>query len=301
MSKAWLLIWTLLSSSLALCQSTTLNKSAPLEGFKVKQANFSHELELLAAHLEGSKLSQDLAQEVVGAAALINADLKKTPKSNALFLIKSEIYKGLLDNQRLSYSDKALMREALVKGVEQKLKKNKIVYTPFATWIVSSVLSELSAYRGDGFLDRYQTISRNDLKEKAKALQLEKLVKYLSPWIIAFNEKTPQEFNHLVALVSVDLLKRISKKTFYFKEYSSSHSEASFDELFAIPDLKIGNKARIPMPESSLGAQSQKKVEEVREVLDTLNKDDLENPSEAINILLQKEDSPSEDSGWKPQ
>ena len=291
-----------------------LLQAAVLEGFSVKKKNFSTELELLTEHLAAAEnLSKATAHEVAGAADLINGDLEATPQTNALFLIKSEIYKGLLNNQRLPYQDKIVLSEAIVKSVEQKLRKNNLIYTNFSKWIISSVLSELAPFRADGFLDRFQNVDRQSLKERGKALQLRKAAKFLSPWIIAFNQNSPEKFNQIATLTAVDLLKKISKKTFYFKNFASKHSQASLGEIFAIPGIKVTTEPAPALPSASLKDQSQESLEQGKKALDALDQKELQNPSEVVERLIEKEGltpeenvTPAEGSetnqeAWKPK
>lgn len=277
--------------------------SAPLKGFSVEFKNFSQELELVAAQLAASEsLSMSTATEVAAAAEVINSDIKKIPKANALFLIKSEIYKGLLNNPLLEAKDELLLNESLVKGIEKKLDKHKIIYTDFSAWLVESLLLELAPFRKDNFLDRYQTVSGNDVESRAKALKLRKLTKYLSPWLMAFNENTPEEFNRLATQVSAGLIKRIASKTYYFREFASNHAEDSLPPLFSIPTVKPPEQTVAPLPSASLKQESEKIKAREQEVLEKLKGEDLENPSEVIENFVNQQDADGGDGeAWKPK
>ena len=273
-----------------------------LKELSLKKDDFSQELELVVSQLAGSKqIPQAKAKELASAAVLINNDMQKVPLSNALFLVKSEIYKGLLANPLLSTARELSLSESLVKGLEKKLEDHELVYTDFSKWLGQSLLSELAPFRKDGFLDRYQTISGNDVESRAKALQVKKLGKYLSPWILAFTEKSPEEFNELATEVCSDLMLKIAAKSYFFKQFASKHSDESLGELFSVPSLEQPVEIKAQLPATSLEAASQKRRQEGEAAVKSLDQTDLENASEALDKLVEEEAPATEEGGWKPK
>lgn len=282
----------------SVCQATGL------ENFSVKLQGFSAELELVARQLaEDKTLSDKTAKKALEAAAVINSDFQSIPRSNALFLVKTEIYKGLLENPLLPLQDEVLINESLAKGIEKKLKDHEIVYSPFAKWLMESILLELAPYRKDKFLDKYQTASGSDPSLRAKALEARRLAEYLSPWIVAFNENTPEGFNSLASAICADLLSRIASKAYYFKQFSSRFSGAGIGELFQIPSIKTSDSAKAPLPSASLKEASSKAKQEGQKVLESLEKAELENPSPAIDKLIERqgEEDGKSKSEWVPR
>lgn len=275
-------------------------KQRLMEGFKVKKAGFSRELELIAGQLAADEdLSFELAKQAASSARLVNNDLQKVPVPNALFLVKSEIYKGLLNNPLLPRNEEVFLSESLLKSVEKKLEKNKLIYSDFAEWTIRSVLSELEPYRQNKFLDRRQTLAGNDPEQRAKALQLEKTASYLTPWIRAFNENSPEQFNRLASEVAAALLKRLASKTYYFKNFAPEAAQTSKEELgevFSVPTISRPNETQAPLPPADVKKESAQAKEEGKKVLQKLEKQDLENPSPAIDRLLEKEEK-----NWTPK
>ena len=275
-----------------------------LKGLEAK--GLSVELELMLKHLSESKqVTKEQAALSVGAASLINEDLSKTPKSNVLFLIKSEIYKSLLNNQHLPKKGEILINESLVKSIESKVQKHSEIYTEFAFWIANSVIEELAPYRSDNFLNKYQTINRTDLKARARAFELEKISKYLSPWILALNENSPEEFNQLVTLIAVDTITGLSKKSFYFKEFSSKNSDSKTPTFIEIPSIGAVSETQPKLPSTSLELKKESKLNESKEAVDILEKLP-EDPSEGIDRLLDKENNVDTDVNegekqWTPK
>ena len=275
-----------------------------LKGLKAQ--GLSVELELLLKHLSNSKdITSEQAAVTVGAASLINEDLSKTPKSNVLFLIKSEIYKSLLNNQHLPRKDEILINETLVKSIESKVEKHAEIYSEFAYWIANSVIEELAPYRSDKFLDKYQTIDRSNLKSRARAFELQRIAKYLSPWLLAFNENSPEDFNKLVSDIAVDTLKGLSKKSFYFREFTSKNSSTTLGPIITIPSITPAVQEQPGLPSASLELKKKNKLNETKKAVDILEKLP-EDPSEGIDQLLEKQKGESSEGDgsekqWTPK
>jgi len=262
--------------------------------------NVSEELNIVITHLNTNEVSLEQAQTVAAACTLINNDVKSMDKVNLLFLLKSEIYKGLLNNQYLSYSDSIQISEVIIKSIEEKFKKYKITYSPFAVWIFESLIKDLAPYRRDNFINRFQTVSRTNMKEKAMALELTKALKYISPWVIAIESKTPEEFNETLTLISIDILKLISRKTYFFKEFASKYSANVRDGLFIIPQIKIEPTTNLDAAPDSLDEIKEQKKEKAKETIETLeNTQDIEGSKKALDNLIQEKTE--KEDGWVPK
>jgi hypothetical protein len=260
----------------------------------------SEELRIIVQHLNYSDISKEQAQEVITACELINNDTTHMDSINLLFLIKSEIYKGLLNNQYLSYGDSIQISEVIVKSIEEKFKKFKISYSPFAQWIFNSIIEDLKPYREDNFLNRYQTVSRTNMKEMSKSLNLQKALKYISPWIIALESQTPEMFNNTLTSISIDIFKLISRKTYFFKEFSYKFSERQRDGIFQIPKLDMGLEAKPEIPDSSLQKKKEETKEAAKEAMKVLeNTKETTGQKEAIDQLLN--DKSKDQQEWTPK
>lgn len=294
----------LLSLTLVLSAETSPLLAQELSGLKVNMPGFSVELELMLKQLANSKsVSRARASQVVNAAKVINEDLKSVPRENALFLVKSEIYKALLDNPLVHSGGEIIINEAMLKSVEKKLQSKSIIYGEFAQWIAKSILADLAAYRKDGFISRYQTVSGSDVKERARSLELRKLAKFLSPWLMAINEKSPEEFNKLTTEVAANLMLRIASKTYYFHQFASKYgnsNSAQAVDMLAVPSIEASEKEQ-KLPSTSLKEESHLQELQGKEDLKALEKNELENPSNAIDNLMRNEQDQSKDGDWVPK
>jgi hypothetical protein len=268
----------------------------PLKDFNLLE-EVSEELSIVVKHLQQSNLNENRLIEVTTAARLINNDVKKMEGINLLYLLKSEIYKGLLNNQYISYSDSIQISSVIFKSITEKMKKYDLIYSDMAKWIYNSVKSDLDPYLKGDFIDRYQTVSRTNIKEVAKSMELRKALRYISPWVIAIESKTPEEFNEMLSDVCVDILVQISKKTYFFKEFTSQFEKEKRGELFQIPDIKSSpNPLSQELPNDSVQTKAQDKKAKAKKQMETLeNTQDLNSSSKAIDKLLEDENE------WTPK
>lgn len=295
MNKSYFIILFIFSFA---CFSQDPNRL--LEKF-VLEDQFSEELKIIVRHLARHPISLERAQEVIAAAKVINNDIAKMDQVNLLYLVKSEIYKGLLNNQYLAYNDSIQISSVILKSIRGKMKKYDLNYSDMAKWVFQSIESDLSPYEKDGFIDTYQTVGGTNVKLRAKAMELTKALKYISPWIIAYESKTPEQFNSLLTNIGVDILVQLSRKTYFFSQFSSKFSNDSRDPIFRVPSLTpLSDEITPPAPDASLKEQSKRNKDQAKGTIETLeNTQDLEGSSKAIDNLLKKKEAKPEQ--WKPK
>lgn len=263
--------------------------------------SFSEELKIITSHLAKNPIERDRAEEAIAAMKIVNSDILKMDSVNLLYLVKSEIYKGLLNNQYLAYNNSIQVSSVILKSIREKMKKYDLNYSDMAKWIFESIEKDLAPYEKDSFIDTYQTVGGGNVKLRAKAMELTKALKYIAPWVIAYESKTPEEFNHLLTNICVDILIQLSRKTYFFSEFTSKFSSNQRDPIFKLPTLPQKDEVILgPAPDASLKAQSKKNKEKAKDTIETLeNTQDLEGSSQAIDKLIQdKNDNPDE---WKPK
>lgn len=278
-----------------------------LKGLSVKEKGLSSELEVMVEQLAKSEaITFSEAREVVDSAQVINADLSKSPRANALFLIKSEIYKSLLNGPLLPKKSRVTLSSSLLSSVKAKLKKHALIYGPFSKWVMDSVESELAPYIADGFIDKYQSVSGNDVKARTRSMELKKLAKYLGPWIVEFLDRGPEEFNSLTDQIAAASIKALARKGFYFSKFSDDYSTSMNAQVFSVPSLKS------PAPNTDSGeAQKNKGLKEAKkarikqgeEIIEKLGPES-DDPSAAIDELLDSSEEDQKDEkkkAWKPR
>ncbi|MBC75267.1 MAG: hypothetical protein CME64_04560 [Halobacteriovoraceae bacterium] len=279
-----------------LCYLSKVAVAGPLD--EVKALTDSVELEMLLSHLSSAEsIELKKVKSVIEHSSKINAGLETTAKPNVLFLIKSEIYKGLLNSQHLPRKEQVLINESVIKSIEKKLDDSAVVYSDFSSWIASSILLELAPFRADNFLNSHQSIDRTNEKLVKKAIQLKKSLKYLSPWIVSLYENSPEAFNKLVSDVSLDILRSLSGKAYLFKTFSSKNSKAQNKKIIHIPDLSHSKQSDSLPPSPTEELNDKRKTSKA--AVEALN-EMPEDPSKGIDNLIDKE-AQSEKKQWTPK
>lgn len=283
------LIFFLLFIPLAHAQSVSFHKEL-----------VPYELELLVKHLERfphpEKKSSYLDQLKV-----INQDLAFANKEETFLLFKSEIYKNILDNESLKVDANAIrVTSTLIKSVNEKLDKNKLVYSDFSQWILLSITSDLNEFIADGFLDRAENINRNNQQDMTRLAKLNKMLSYLSPWIEVFVRVSPQQFNQFVTIVADETIDKIVQRTFFFQNFSLKLESRETKTLFTLPlttPETSSSPAEVLAP-SGLEETSNLQKEEAQKSIQDIELDP-ESASELIDTL-PVEESPSQ-SEWQPE
>jgi len=263
----------------------------PLKKLAVASKKTPYELELITKHISASKLNKEQIERVLASTSLINKDLQKVDKYNLMFLIKSEIYKGIFNNQYLKKDNRLQISSTVISSTNHKLKKHSIIYSDFSKWIIKAVLSDLAPYEAGNFINRYQNISRSNAKELLKAKKLLKVLNYISPWLNAFNNLQPEQFNQLGTDLSIDLLEQISKKSYYFLTFASQFEKVQNELIFFIPDYNFNappsdlDHLQEEEDNQSLKEQAAVRKQEAKKSIESIQVDDLSGLSNEIDKL----------------
>lgn len=262
----------------------------PLSGYKVLSDLIPIEFTFMVDHLKQTKLSDEDLERIISASELINSELAKTPGPNIMFLFKSEIYKGILNNQYMQQNSLLQASTSILESTRHKLKKNNIVYTQFSKWVIESILRDFDPFLKKNFINQYQNIKRSNSKEMLLAKRLQKRMKYLAPWLNAIDNMSPEDFNSLCTNIIIDTIERISKKTYYFKTFSGKLESDSEKELLAIPEIKIKRQKEKSPKEKSLKEEAKNRKEEALKEVQDLDSDDLSAASAEIDKLDTSEE-----------
>ena len=261
-----------------------------------------YELELLVKHLErfphSEKKSSYLEQ-----LKIINQDLALANKEETFLLFKSEIYKNILDNESLRVDANAIrVTGQLIKNVNDKLDKNKLIYSDFSQWIILSITSDLNEFIDDGFLDKAENINRNNEKDMLRLGKLNKMLTYLSPWLEVMTRLTPQQFNQFVTVVADETIDKIVQRTSFFQNFSLKLESREVQTLFNLPLITPQESPATPtteqMPPGNLEEASNLQKEEAQKNVESLEVDP-EKASEIIDSLPLEEEG--QQTQWQPE
>ena len=284
-------IW---ASSSTLEKLTVISEDAPLE------------LKLMTQHLANHAHNEQEITDIIGYANLINTDLKKSSKENIMFMLKSEIYRGILNNQYMKRENGLQISSSFILSIEQKLKANSIVYSEFAQWLANALLADLAEFRTNGLIDSYQNINRTDFQKQQRASKLKKILSYISPWLATFEKLSPEEFNQFCTQVGIDILRNIAARTYYFGVFANSYQHKEEKVIFHIPEISFKETITPTLtgPQTKVEEKEQRK-QEAKNLVQKLNPTgEIEGISEKISDELDKIQPAQEidpNSTWIPK
>lgn len=257
----------------------------PLTEMTIISESTPYEFELLIDQIKTNPVSDEDLKVITTRLNFLNQDLKGVDKRTLMFLFKSEIYKGVLNNQYLNLKNKLQINLGVINNIDKKLAQNKIIYSKFSTWIADAVLKDFSSFRANNFLNTYQNIQRSDTKGLIKAKKLQKIIKYTSPIIEALYTLSPEKFNQLSTKIAIDILDKLSKKSFYFKTYQGILSPVDNGVIIKVPELKFKDPKEPTAPIESLKKESILEKEKAIEIINKLDEPDLSGVSDEIDKI----------------
>lgn len=268
----------------------------PLTQYMVVSEQLPTEFNLMIEHLKQSKLTQDDLERLISASELINKELATTPEPNIMFLFKSEIYKGILNNQYMKQNSLLQASTSILESTKHKLEKNKVSYTNFSKWIIQSIIKDFDPFLEKNFINQYQNIKRSNSAGMLLAKRLQKVMKYLAPWLNAIDKHVPEDFNKLCTKIIIDTIERISKKTYYFKTFTGELEPDSEKQLIAVPAFETKERVTSKVTdEKSLKEEATERKKDAQEDVEDLDSDDLSGASEEIDKLDENNETETEE------
>jgi hypothetical protein len=264
-----------------------------LKDVQIKADKTSYELELMVQHLKNEVRDPVLVENVIKYLSLINNDLKFSKRSYALFLLKTEIYRSIL-NYDLNITSSLLINELFLKSLEQKLIKHKLTYTDFTRWMIGSMISDIRPYLKSNFSDS------SNAQMEMQNREYKKILKFVGPWLISFEKLTPEGFISEVSQMSIQTLKTISHKTFLYSAFAVATSDEA-TPLFILPNLEEspslsdkGEKPQTSTTQEPSNAVAPDKLEEITKP------EDLSSISEELD-KIQNEATNKPEEIWIPE
>lgn len=284
--KVFLILFVILTS---FSNSFADDEKHPLDNYTILSEAVPTEFKLMINHLKQSELDFESLQRISAASSLINEELSTTPSTNIMFLFKSEIYKGILNNQYMKKTSLLQASTSILQSTKHKLQKHSIAYSAFAKWLIESIIKDFNPYLAKNFINQYQNVKRSNSANMLKARRLQKTMKYLAPWLNAIDKNTPEDFNKLLTKIIIDTIERISKKTYYFKTFSSKLEPESSENIFIVPKIKELESINTsePIVGKTLKEESKQRKKEAEDAIKSINTDDLSGASSEIDNILE--------------
>jgi hypothetical protein len=270
---------------------------------KINESSLPLEFVLLAESLNELKLTQEEKDKISDKIKSVNSNLKFLKKEQIFFILKSELYKSILERE--FHNDFRIMKftNLDISNIEKAYLANKKEYSPFARWLVESVISDF------GELKNYPGFNsvKLDVPEKDVTLNLvRKKLSLLSPWLGAISALKASEFNFRLKKMFFEILSDVEISTGVYKNYLTNKELDSTDFITVntitnkkLP-LKVKNNEDETPPqkesedELSLSEVGQIEGKKAQELTESIAEPKLEENSQND----AKEDSSSKN--WKP-
>lgn len=266
----------------------------------IKQVELNTELtptefELVIDHLQNQSSLDNKQKHILMGLRLLATDLQGLDKATIIFFLKSEFYKYFLDNQHLPNSSNLDVSSSLLASVESKFKKNKINYSQLSIYIIQNILLDLKPYQADSFINNYKNVNRSNTSDLIRAQELRKKLKYISPWLLAFERLSLDKFNALITDTSIDYINIISKKSYLFNQFRLknpkrndtilvNYSKDIYLELITSTTNELSENSAEQL--ESIDPKNKKK--EALEALDQIKALDDNDPSKTIDNLVER-------------
>lgn len=255
--------------------------------FKLINNRAPVEFEILFESMKNSLRDPVEQAQLVVFCNKINKGLAPLKKEQVQFLIKSEIYKTILEwkfpneNFKPSVSD--------IKRLKLNLESNTI-YTPFARSIIESMITDTEYLYAK--MERAPTENKN------------RVMAYTGKWLNQADNLSSADFNALVMEVSWQILQRIEKKALLVQQLSSEAIQDIREDTFNIPQLnQLPTTTKPEISQENISAseqsneikeQSEKEMEKINVTPSDISPEDF---SSAIDNLETDTTEPSSGTG----
>lgn len=189
---------------------------------------------------------KDLNEQVrlIVLAQHINKGLGPLKKDQSFFLLKSEVYKSLLEwphpPTQFQVGSHTLER------MKTNLNASKAIYTPFSQWVLEALMADLQEFQEAGLLDI--TPAQKNMLNGEKSLRYQKMqrvLKYTRGWLEQADTMSAKDFNKLTEELSWKTLERVKERSSLFRRFSSKAVQDRDENTFNIPEQG--------MPQNNLG------------------------------------------------
>ena len=235
--------------------------AAPVTYYPKKDlpVEFSYLIESIQLYPLEDKEREELGKKI----REIDQELSELTKEEVYFLLKSEIYKGLLENPRLK-NQSIYYNPDILKPLNTIIEVRLEDYHKFAQWLLFAVYSDLSQNFSSPFYNTFIVKKKTGLRLKNKNLiMMQRKFDFVLPWYEEIINSTPEEFHEGLKDTMFHLLDVIKMKMADLIKFSR------FDTFKIDPGKKTLNffttksPEKEKTPEETLGLTVEKQPEVV--------------------------------------
>jgi hypothetical protein len=209
---------------------TLVNDKAPLE-FKLMFESMKNSL----------KDNQEQVRLIV-LAQQINKGLGPLKKDQSFVLLKSEVYKTLLEwphpPTQFQVGSHTLQR------INTHLATGRAVYNPFSIWVLEALAADLDKFEKEGLLAMTQAQRANLTGDKAQQhYKMQRVLKFTRGWIEQADTLSAKDFNALTDKLAWRTLERVKETAMLFRRHSSKAIADTQSNTFNIPEQGMPKKS----------------------------------------------------------
>lgn len=253
-----------------------------LKSIEINKARVPVEASLVLEHLKQSLFEAPKRRSLYNTLLNLNQNLSSVEDLSCLFFIKSEFYKYFLDNPELRVIETFQISSSHILSIQDKLKKNKQLYSELSAFIIEKTIEDFSPYIKDDFLNNYLALQES--KDFLKVQKLKKVLKYLGGWVKIIETSSPEKLDLFLNKLSLGFLENIRLKSEYFKK--SARDNISYTSFLGLDADKINAE----LDSKEILAPKPQSTDQFVEELDPKDLDETqsEQTSEKIDELIEK-------------
>ena len=266
------------------------DKSLITDNLATNETTSPYLLTLMIQHLQASQISAKDARQLQEKIISINHSLQFVSKVNLTFFITSEMHKFILNYKFLNSIKTEVIIPSHIIAMQNKFKKNTLLYSSFAKFIIDSVQKDFLIFLPYDFLKNYQNISSAASRNHKKVAQLRKVVKFSGPWVKKITTLPVKDFNLLCTTIILDFFNHLEQQVKIFPHQIRSYNQKEHPPIFIgiksvqSVDKDPADNSKANSPPTDMAKKNAKKD------LKELKKMDPIAPTKDIDKLLQQID-----------
>ncbi len=294
--KKSMVLWVLLTATTAWAFNkdfSIVNDRAPLE-FKLLFDSLKNSL----------KENQDQVR-LIALAQQINRGLGPLQKDQSFFLLKSEVYKTLLEwphpPSQFQVGSHTLQR------ITSNIANGRAVYNPFSLWVLEALAADLQNFERDGLLSLTQSQRASLTGEKALQFnKMQRVLKYSRGWLEQADTLSAKDFNELTDQLAWRTIERVKEKGQLFRRLSSRAISDTQTNTFNIPEQGMPTKAPVapatqPTPaENGLAGQASEEKKAAQATMEKINTEGATLPAEELSGAIDRIEEDATSGGAAP-
>ncbi len=229
------------------------------------------ELRLMLAHIE--KIEKDPKQltQVIDELQIIEKNLNKIEKRNTYFFIKTEIYKSLLKFSQEQNKQQFQITSIFLAEIQDKLTNNKLLYSEYSFWLISSILTDFESYLKDNKLEQAYSIKGISQAQAIEIKKMNRKIDFLAPLLQLFDQNNPADFEKVLSQNALTTLQVIAANSSYMQMHTNNLLDESTPKtFFQINEIKQ-NRPPINTVETAETIKSDDDLSEASEAIDQIN------------------------------